>query len=420
MSKKVWIFNHYIIPPSIEIGHRHNKFAKYLVNDDYDVSLFLSSAIHNSDINLIKNNEKHVIEESEQGRYIALKTRNYNGNGIQRILNIFEFFFGLFEVTKKIEKKYGVPDIIYASSVHPLTCVAGILIAKRYKVKCIVEIRDLWPLTLVEMGRIKEKSIIAKMLYCGERWIYKRADSIIFTMEGGKNYIIDSGWDKTINLDKIYNINNGVDLEVFDYNKDNEIINDIDLNGSSFNVVYTGSIRSFNNIENIVNIAKILQEKGKYPDLKFLIYGDGTDKDRLIDICKRQKIDNVLFKGHVNKKYIPYILSKSKLNLLIYNEKIGLFKYGGSQNKLFEYLASGRPIVSNINMNFNILDKYKCGLSSVDSSPYELMQMIIKFYNIDENEYNEYCKNARQAAEDYDFKILTNKLEEVIKNTMRR
>jgi len=69
-------------------------------------------------------------------------------------------------------------------------------------------------------------------------------------------------------------------------------------------------------------------------------------------------------------------------------------------------------------MSYSIFDKYNCGLASDDSSPYQLMQAIIRIYDANEDEYNEYCKNARMAAKDYDSKILTNKLEEVIKNTI--
>lgn len=414
----IWIFNHYATNMFKDRGGRHYYFAKNLIERGYDVTIFCASTVHNSSESIDMGKNKYLIETVDKIKFVFVKNSQYTGNGKERLLNMWDFFYRLFSVTKSAEAKIGKPDIIYASSVHPLTCLAGIFISRRYKVRCIVEIRDLWPLTLVDMGKIKKNSIMTNILYMGEHWIYKKADSIIFTMEGGKDYIIDKGWNKDIDLDKIYHINNGVDLKSFDYNKDNEVIDDPDLNEDDFKIIYTGAIRNFNSVENIVNAAKMLYKNEQYSNMKFLIYGDGTDRERLINICKNEKINNVFFKGVVDKKYIPYILSKSKLNLLIYNENVGIFRYGGSQNKLFEYLASGRPVVSNIKMNFSILDKYNCGMSSSDSSAYQLMQMIIRFYGINENEYKKYCENARQVAKAYDFKILTNKLEEVIKNTI--
>ena len=85
---------------------------------------------------------------------------------------MFSFFLNLLLTAKKFAKAYGEPDVILASSVHPLTLVAGIKIAKRFGVPCICEVRDLWPETLVAYGAIKETNLLAKMLYKGEKWIY--------------------------------------------------------------------------------------------------------------------------------------------------------------------------------------------------------------------------------------------------------
>lgn len=90
------------------------------------------------------------------------------------------------------------------------------------------EVRDLWPESLVEVGIIKRNSLIAKILYLGEKWIYKRADKLIFTMPGGLNYIQDREWDE-IQIKKIININNGVDLDEYIANEENVLVEDKDL-----------------------------------------------------------------------------------------------------------------------------------------------------------------------------------------------
>ena len=415
--KNIWIFNHYIVPPSVELGHRHNKFAKYLAKDGYNVNLFFSSARHNSNINLIKDDRRYSIEETNQGNYIAIKTRSYKENGKQRVLNMLDFFFGLFSVTKEIEKKTGKPDIIYASSVHPLTCIAGILIAKRYKIKCIVEIRDLWPLTLVEMGALKPNSIITKLLYEGEKWIYKKADSIIFTMEGGKDYIKEMGWNNKIDVSKIYHINNGVDLDVFNEQMKKYVYCDTDLDDANiFKIIYTGSIGQANAVNYIVKSSKIIKEKG-YGKIKYIIFGDGLKRKELEKYCIDNKLDNVVFKGKVDKSYIPSILSKGNLNIFT-GQNIDLYKYGLSLNKMFDYFASEKPALSNIKCGYDILKKYHSGITVESGSAEALAEGILKFYHMSKEEYNEYCRNAKRAAQDYDFKNLTNTLEEVINNTV--
>jgi glycosyltransferase involved in cell wall biosynthesis len=409
-SKKIiWIFNHYIVPPFIEEGHRHSNFAKYLEKKGYSVYLFYSSKLHNRNENTIKDGKKYKIDNSDKGKYVAIRTRNYRGNGIQRILNMFDYFFGLFKITKEISKIEDKPDIIYASSVHLLTCLAGIIIARRYKVKCIVEIRDLWPESLVAYGIIKTGNPLLKFLYMFEKWIYKRADKIIFTMEGGVDYIKEKGWDNQIDLSKVNHINNGVDLEAFDNNVNNIIFDDNDLsNEKTFKVIYSGSIRKANNIELIINAAKYIKEQSDR-NIKFIIFGDGNDREPLEKKCMNERITNVVFKGRVDRKYIPYILSKADLNILNYRYN-DIWKYGGSQNKNFEYLASGRPILSTVTMGYDIIEKYGAGISLSDQSEKSIGDAIIKIANMDNNYYLNLCKNARKAANLYNFKILTDKL----------
>lgn len=410
-KKNIWIFNHYIIPPFVESGHRHCNFAKYLSRKGYNVSLFFSSKLHNIDNNLIKDNCKYRIIYSEKARYIAIRTRSYKDNGRQRFLNIFDYFIGLLKTTNNISKLYGIPDIIYSSSVHPLTCVAGILIAKRYKAKSIVEIRDLWPESLVAYGLINRYNPILKLFYLGEKWIYRKADKLIFTIEGGIDYIKEKKWETNIDISKIHNINNGVDLEEFNYNKENISMDDIDLNNKRiFKVVYTGSIRKTNNIQILVNTAKKLQDNG-YDKVKFIVYGDGDYRECLKKYAKDNGINNIIFKGRVNKQYIPFILSKCDLNILdLYHDE--LFRFGVSPNKLFDYFASGKPILS-IECGYDLIKKYQCGVTMKVCSADEITKQIILYYNMGENQIKLLSQNALKAARDYDYKLLTDKLIEL-------
>ena len=142
--------------------------------------------------------------------------------------------------------------------------VAGIKIAKKFGVPCICEVRDLWPESIVAYGALKRNSVIAKLLYQGEKWIYKKADSIIMTWEGGKDYIIDQGWDNQIDLKKVKHISNGVVIDTFDKNSEENKIMDSDLDNKEYkNIVYAGSIRKVNNLGMLLDAAKIIQNQGK-------------------------------------------------------------------------------------------------------------------------------------------------------------
>ena len=414
-NKRVWIFNHYAGIPSTTNGSRHYSFAKYLLKAGYPVTVFASSAIHNTNINLIESTEEYIINDCEGIPFVYIKTRNYQGNGKSRILNMLDYYKGLLKATNNFEK----PGIIIASSVHPLTLVAGIKIAKKLGVPCICEVRDLWPESLAAYGIIKENNRMLKLLYAGEKWIYKKADKLIFTMEGGREYIIDKGWGNAVDLNKVFHINNGVDLEVNNYNKDNFVLNDVDLNDNKkFIVIYTGSIRRVNKVGLLLDAASLLKNNG-YETISFIIYGDGDELDSLRQRVINENISNVIFKGRVEKKYIPYITSKGQLNIIL-GESLPLFKYGVSMNKLFDYFASGKPVLSTFKTGYSIIEKYQAGIEISDNSGSMIADSILYFYNMDRNRYEEYCNNALRAARDYSFKELTDKLIGVINLTRVR
>jgi glycosyltransferase involved in cell wall biosynthesis len=411
-KKKIWIMNHYATNMYFNKGGRHYWFAKNLIKQEYEPTIFCSNIRHNTFDVIDVGSRLYSTEVEENIPFVFIKTPEYKGNGKARIINMMTFYKNLFPVTKEYSMKYGKPDIILASSVHPLTLVAGIKIAKKFNVPCICEVRDLWPESIVAYGSLKRNSIIAKVLYQGEKWIYKKADSIIMTWEGGKQYIIDQGWQEQIDLKKVKHISNGIVLDTFDKNSIENKVNDSDLEDKNYkNLVYAGSIRKVNNIGFLLDSAKIIQNKDK--TIRLLIYGAGDEEEILKQRCKDENISNVIFKGRVEKRMVPSILEKSYANIL-HNKSTILDKYGQSQNKLFEYLAAGKCVIQTYTTGYSIIEKYNCGVSALKQSPDEIAKIILELCS-DEKKARELGQNARIAAIDFDFKNLTQKLINIIK-----
>ena len=124
--------------------------------------------------------------------------------------------------------------------------------------------------------------------------------------------------------------------------------------------------------------------------------------------CKGKGLMNIVFKGFVDKKYIPFILSKSNLNILNLTDN-NILKYGGSQNKLFEYLKSGKPILAGESNPFSIINQYKCGISRKFNDNNEIVDAIqeIRNSNFDEDK-------IKNAADNFDFSYLAIVLENCI------
>lgn len=413
----VWIVNHYAIPPNMGGLVRHYYFSKYLQKKGHTVKIFTSSKIHNTEINMISDKSLYK-EEMEDGiEYTFVRSRDYKGNGLDRIFNMMDLPFKTWKTMRKFLDKQK-PDVIYTSSPDLFVAYFALLFGRKYKIPVVVEVRDLWPESIVEYKGMSRKNPIIQVLYQLEKWIYKKADQLIFTMEGGKDYIRDKGWDKAIDLEKVNHVNNGVDLEEFEKNKEKYVIQDEDLEDTShFKIVYMGSIRLVNNLETLVEAGKVLKERG-IRSIKILVYGDGTEKEYLEQKSQTYGI-NLVFKGRVEKKFIPYILSKADANLInVKNSE--LKKYGCSWNKLFEYMASGKPIISNLVMGYDTINKYHCGISRNMSSAEEYADTLLTLSKLDAKEYGKMCENARRGAKDYNYITLTDKIIDIIQKAVRK
>lgn len=407
----IWLINHYAVPPKYYPLARQTYFAKNLMAMGHTVTIFAASSVHNSDVNLITDGKKWREETVDGVHYVYIKCCDYQGNGLKRIYNICEFAWKLPGVCKQFPK----PDAIVATSMPPTSCAMGVRMGRKWGYKTVAEIADLWPESIVAFGIAGPRNPAVIALRWLEKWIYKKADAVVFTMEGAYDYIVEQGWEKEIPRSKVHYINNGVDLEQFDYNKEHFRVEDPDLDDpSTFKAIYTGSVRPANNPDLLIDCAKYLLP---YPDIRLLIYGGGENLDALRQTCETQGLTNCMFKGHVPKKNIPYILSKSALNLLNYDLKsVGVFKYGSSQNKLFDYMASGRPILANVSIAHSLIQKYHCGQDDTLPDAETYAKAVLMFYHMDEEQRRLMGANARRAAEDYDFKRLTDKLIAVIES----
>ena len=418
--RRFWIFNHYATTPKTGPLLRHYYFAEYLKEKNIETTVFAANELHQTGDTVDTHGKPYLRTEEEGVPFVFVKTSKYQGNGISRVKNMLSFFFGLLHISKGYAEKYGRPDVIMGSSAHPLTSIAGILVAGRFHVPAIVEVRDLWPEAIFSFGKVKMNSIPGRILSAGEKWMYVHADAIVFTKEGDVDHIKEMGWDTAhggkIDLRKCHYVNNGVKLSDYYQSMEKDTLDDPDLTDDSFRVIYTGTIRPVNNVDNLLDTAKLLK---KYKDIRFLIFRGGSELPRLQKRAEEEKIENVVFKGFVEKKYIPYILSRSSVNILNYSQSRYNWSRGNSSNKLFEYMASGKPIISTVKMGYCILEKYRCGLSLEECTPKALAEMILKIHDMPKDTYAQMAENAQEGAKDFDFSVLTERLYKVIKRVRK-
>ena len=150
-------------------------------------------------------------------------------------------------------------------------------------------------------------------------------------------------------------------------------------------------------------------------DIQFLIYGDGDDREPLIKYCKDHGLENVKFKAKwTDPKYVPFILTHSYMNILNYVSS-EFAKRGISSGKMFQYMASSRPIVCNINILNCPITANNIGIAHELKTPEEYAEAMIQLLSLSSSEYEAMCKRAYQTAEQFDYKNLAKQMDEVIK-----
>lgn len=412
--KNIWIINEYATPPKFGSIVRHHNIAKYMDKNKYNIYIIASSAIHNSDINLIQNKELYKISNIDGVNYVHIRTNQYKGNGFKRVFNILQFFVNTKRAKRKLFKEIGRPEAIYASSPMPTAALLGIQFAKKLKVKSIIEVRDLWPDSIVEFGVASKNNILVKILYWIEKYMYINADKLVFTMAGGKDYISSKKYKAKIDFSKIYNINNGVDIKQYDENKQKYFVNDDDeLNDiSTFKLLYAGSIRKAYNVKQIAELAKKIQENN-FNNVKIFLYGNGNEKQEIIEYCNENSIKNVIFRDFIDNKYIPDIMSKCNICLL-HGKNVGIFKYGTSQNKMFAYLYSGNPIISTFYNPYDLIEKNGCGITLKNNTLEEYYGAFLKIYETYDEKKEQYKENSKKLLAQFDYQELAKQVENLI------
>ena len=415
MKRKVWVWNHYASDTYFDKGGRHYNFVKYLKQSGYEPVVFASNAKHGKAETYFPDAglwQEHMAEEIGVP-FVFVRSRTYEGNGKQRVLNMIDFYRNVKKTAREYAKQYGKPDIIYASSVHPLTLVAGIQTAKHFGVKCICEVRDLWPESIVAYSsRFTKRHPLMRLLYRGEKWIYKKADRVIMTWPGGYDYIRDQGWEKAIPAQKVIHISNGVDLQTVSFDADSVREELTRWPDEKKIFIYAGSVRKVNHLKLLVDAAEELQKRGN-DGACILIYGDGDEKEWLEREVREKQLTNIRFMGRVEKKQVPALLRQAYATIL-HNTSTILDRYGQSQNKFFEYLAVERPILMTYSVGHSVIRERQCGMEVEHQTAGDIADAMEYLCALDAKAYETFCRNSAAASQDFDFRNLTQKLISVI------
>lgn len=381
---------------------RYHNWGKELVNRGHRVTIIASDWVHNTKINIIQTIGRNI-DTVDGVQYVYVKTSYYESNGFKRMLNLFEFATKILQMQHQIEK----PDVVISTG-----AIMFPFVRKAFK-KCpiITDIVDLWPQSIIEYAGYSKNNPMIRFLYFIEKIAYIKTDALIFSIEGGLDYIEEQKYRDRVDVRKVFHINMGCDVKQKDYELKN-ISFDLGWKENKFNIVYCGSIRQANQVSMICEAAEEIQTKG-LGDVFFHVYGNGDYLEKLKEYVTKHNIANIKLYGRIEKQKIPYILAHADANVLTYKQ-VPLMKYGGSQSKLFDYLASGKPIICNAKIGYNLVERYNCGIVTKNQTAKAFSEAVQYLLSLDQGKRNIMGQNSRMVAELYDQPKLVDKLIEVI------
>jgi glycosyltransferase involved in cell wall biosynthesis len=386
-------------------GSRHYSLAKELVKRGHKVTIIASNFRHGTGgYNIELQKKEKCREEIVDGiKFLWLDTPHYEGNTPRRLLNMAVFSLRA-RFNKLLIDRASKPDVVIGSSPHPCAALAAQRLASLHRIPFVLEVRDLWPQSLVDLGRISKYHPFIILLAWLERYLYKKAAGIIVLLPGAAEYIENLG----IKREKIVWMPNGIDMDLL------PDVNVSEKKNGKFTVMYTGSHGLANSLETLIRSAKILQDEKWEDKIIFRLVGGGPEKLNLRKLAEELKLKNIIFEDPVPKKEVYKKMKEADI-FVICAKKVSLYRWGMSPNKLFDYFVMAKPIIWAIEAFNDPVKEAGAGISIPPEDPVALAEAVKEiFYMKYEDRLEMGLRGREYVIKNHDFKILASRLENAL------
>ena len=280
-------------------------------------------------------------------------------------------------------------DVILVYSPPLPLGITGYWLGKMKKCPVVVNIQDLYPQTVIDLGLLKNKFLIrvSRMM---EKFIYRRADALTVHSNGNKEYVVSTGADR----ERTEVVHNWVDTNLIKPGeKNNDLARKYGLTGK-FVVSFAGVMGFAQGLEVVTQAANLLKDN---KDILFVLVGDGVKKPELESSVRGMRIDNVLFIPTQPVSIYPQVLHASDVCLVTLRKDMVTPVVPG---KMLSIMASAKPLLASLPLLGDapkIIEQYGCGLAVKPSDPRALADAVLKLYN-NSSLRGEMGRKGREAA----------------------
>lgn len=353
---------HFAGSPGHGMVYGHYYLAREWVRTGHHVTIVAASFAHT------RFSQPHVtgqiVEEYIEGiRYLWIPTPSYSpADRIGRVRNILTFVKRTWTKRLPIQKA----DVVISSSHHPFAIHPARYLSSRLNARLVFEVRDLWPLTLIELGGASAKNPFIRLMQYSEDYAYRKSDMVVSVLPAAKDYMIKHG----LSPDKFVYVPNGVDLDDVDCPGTLpaghvDLIDKLRTKGK-FLVGYAGRVGLANALHSLIDALKLCPED----NIAVVILGEGSHSVELEAQAREIGVaDKVYFLGSVPKSQVQDFLFRMDC-VYIGLQSQPLFRFGVSPTKLNDYMLAARPIIYAIDAPNNEVEESKAGIScKAENSP---------------------------------------------------
>jgi colanic acid biosynthesis glycosyl transferase WcaI len=368
---KILFETQYYPPESNAPANRVSEMARQWVREGHDVTVLTAFPHHPTGVIPAEYEGYRFLREERDGVHVV-RTYIYvapNKGILKRSLSYFSWMFSSMLLGGPRTPR---PDVLVATSPQFLCALSGFFIARAKRVPFVLEIRDLWPDSILAVGALKEGFTIS-VLRALERFLYAVADAIVIVSPGFRPHMRALG----IADEKVHLLPNGVDLDRFSPGSaDCDVYAEHGI-GGSFRVLYTGTVGMAHGLEIMLEAGEQLRD---LPEVAMVVVGEGARRADLLQEVARRGLTNVHFVPMQPRETMTdWIRGASAV--LVHLRKTALFE-GVLPSKMFEYMGCGKAILMGVGGSAaEIVEEAECGFRFEPANAGELVQLIRRLMN---------------------------------------
>jgi glycosyltransferase involved in cell wall biosynthesis len=280
---------------------------------------------------------------------------------VHRIFSFFSFMVSSFFIGLRVKDI----DLVWGTSPPIFQSITAWLLARLRRKPFLFEVRDLWPAFAIEVGVLRNPLLIRLSEWL-ERFLYRHADQVVVNSPGFIEHVRRGG------AAHITLVPNGADPRMFDPQADGALFRHTHgLEGKTI-ALYAGAHGLSNDLGVVLKAASLLRDR---PEIAIVLLGDGKDKPALQAQAAVMKLENVFFIPPLPKANIGLALAASDACIAIL-KPIPLYATV-FPNKVFDYMAAGRPVLLAIDgVIRQVIEEAQAGLFIQPGNPQALADAI--------------------------------------------